>query len=79
MNDVGTFIGGTIAGYFSDKIGLRVILMFPMIAVSIVFMALTLISSSNALPYYFFIFFIGFFIGGPNNLISSASAIDLAK
>lgn len=34
---------------------------------------------SEALPYYFVIFLIGFFLGGPYNIISAATAIDLAK
>jgi sugar phosphate permease len=33
----------------------------------------------DALPYYFVIFFVGFFLGGPYNIISAAVSIDLAK
>jgi hypothetical protein len=34
---------------------------------------------SSPAPYYFLMFLIGIFLGGPYNIISAASAIDLAK
>ena len=34
---------------------------------------------SEPTPYYFMIFIVGFLLGGPYNIISSAVAIDLAK
>ena len=67
-------------GLASDVKQKRAIIMCPMLFISVIFLFIVKFSlNTNALPYYFIIFFIGFFMGGPYNIISAASSIDLAK
>ncbi|EAR96454.1 MFS transporter (macronuclear) [Tetrahymena thermophila SB210] len=80
MNDIGNFIGGVITGYLSDKNGKRSFFLLPQLVVAAIFMALVKFTlSDNPLPYFFVIFAIGFFLGGPYNILSAAISIDLAK
>lgn len=80
MNDIGNFLGGILTGYLSDKNGKRSLYLFPQLIVAACFMALVKFAlSDNPLPYFFVIFAIGFFLGGPYNILSAAISIDLAK
>lgn len=80
MNDIGTFAGGILAGIFSDRVGKRAIFISPMLLISALFMiSVKLFLNTAPGPYFFVMFMIGFFLGGPYNLISSCIAIDLAK
>lgn len=80
MNDIGNFIGGIITGYLSDKNGKRSFFLFPQLIVAAIFMAVVKFTlSDQPLPYFFVIFAIGFFLGGPYNILSAAISIDLAK
>lgn len=81
MNDIGNFFGGVITGYLSDKNGKRSLFLFPQLIVATFFMAIVkfVLPESEPLYYFFVIFAIGFFLGGPYNILSAAIAIDLAK
>lgn len=79
MFDVGTWVGGSLTGFVSDKLGKRAILMCPMLLVSAGLMFLISTLKGDPIPYYFIITLIGVFLGGPYNIISATSAIDLSK
>ena len=42
-------------------------------------LCVSLFLGNTALPYYFIIYGIGFFLGGPYNIICATIAIDLSK
>lgn len=80
MNDVGTFIGGTIVGYLGDKYAKRALFLSPLLLVGTILMILVWQAlGENGVPYYFVIFGIGFFTGGPYQIIGSAIAVDLGQ
>ena len=80
MYSYGTIIGGIILGYISDKIHCRAILIFPSLIICAALLLIVYkLLDTEVLPYYFLIFFIGIFLGGPYNTITSACAIDIAK
>ena len=54
--------------------------MSPMLLLSTGFMFIVkFLLKNDGLPYYFVIFGVGLFLGGPYNIISSATVIDLSK
>lgn len=77
MYDIGSFIGGVLTGYLTDRLNKRCLVMWPMLLVA-AFLCFCVkeFLSDVALPYYFFIFFIGFFIGGPYGILSAVISID---
>ena len=78
MNDVGTFIGGLIVGYLGDKYGRRALFLSPLLFIGSILMLLVWKTlGENGIPYYFLIFGIGVFSGGPYQIIGSAISIDL--
>lgn len=79
MFDVGTWIGGSLTGYVSDKLGKRAIIMCPMLMISAFLMFAISLLKGDPVPYYLIITLIGVFLGGPYNIISATSAIDLSK
>lgn len=80
MNDIGNFIGGIVTGYLSDNNGKRSLFIFPQLIISAILMTVVkFIIPFEPLPYFIIIFAIGFFLGGPYNIISAAISIDLAK
>ena len=69
-----------MTGVITDKLGKRAIIMSPMLIISAFLMfVVDWFLEKNPLPYYFVITLIGFFLGGPYNIISATSAIDLSK
>ena len=79
LSEIGTFIGGIFTGHISDNSGKRSIYIFPQLVISAFLMAFVkLLLSEEPAPYYFFVFAIGLFLGGPANILSSVIAIDLA-
>ena len=79
MYDIGNWIGGVFTGRVSDKVGRKAIFMVPMLFISLICMLIVRLFLNTApLPYYFVIFGIGVFLGGPYNIISAAVSIDLA-
>lgn len=80
MFDYGTFFGGILTGYITDKMGKRALFMIPELIISTALMLIVkLCLTVQNVAYYFVIFLIGFFFGGPYNIISAAIAIDLSK
>ena len=80
MFDYGTFFGGVLVGYLSDKYGKRAYIMIPSLLFSTVLMVIVrFVLEDNVFTYYLLILLIGFFFGGPYNIISAAISIDLAK
>lgn len=80
MFSIGNWIGGILTGIASDKLGTRALLICPMLFISALLMfVVNFFLGSSPVPYYFLMFLIGIFLGGPYNIISAASAIDLAK
>ena len=77
--DYGTFVGGMIVGHVGDKFQRRAMIINPSLLISILMLFLITLLKDNAIPYYFIIFFIGIFIGGPYNNISSAMVLFLAE
>jgi OPA family glycerol-3-phosphate transporter-like MFS transporter 3 len=79
MNDIGTFVGGIMTGIVMDKLGKRAIILCPMLLVSTLLMFSVRFLNDKAFLYYFMMFFIGIFMGGPYNMICTTVTIDLAK
>eukprot|EP00825_Cyclidium_porcatum_P030309 TRINITY_DN3213_c0_g6_i1.p1 TRINITY_DN3213_c0_g6~~TRINITY_DN3213_c0_g6_i1.p1 ORF type:complete len:492 (-),score=37.74 TRINITY_DN3213_c0_g6_i1:328-1803(-) len=78
--DYGSYIGSILTGYITDRLGKRCIYMVPALWVAAVLSFVVYWSlATDPLPYYFVIFFIGIFLGGPYQIISAACCIDLAK
>ncbi len=80
MVDVGSLIGGMLVGHFGDRLQLRALFLSPLLFLgSICMFIVSNALTNNALPYYFLMFLIGNFTGGPYNVIGSAIAVDLAQ
>lgn len=80
MFDYGTFFGGVLTGYITDRMGKRALFMIPELLFSCGLMLIVkLCLTTQNVIYYIVIFLIGFFFGGPYNVISAAIAIDLSK
>jgi OPA family glycerol-3-phosphate transporter-like MFS transporter 3 len=80
MFDYGTFLGGMVIGYLGDCTGYRALVILPSLIIATLLMTTMKIGLGDAsLPYYFLIFGIGLFQGGPYNNISSVIAIDVCR
>lgn len=80
MVDVGSFIGAMLVGHLGDIYQLRALFLSPLLFLgSIVMFVVSQALSDYSLPYYFLMFLIGFFTGGPYIVIGSAIAVDLGQ
>jgi sugar phosphate permease len=80
MYDYGTFLGGIVIGQLGDKYGMRAMFMCPCLLIAAGLMLLVKYTLGSAvLGYYFVMFGIGVFQGGPYNMISGAIAIELSN
>ncbi|CAG5121874.1 unnamed protein product [Candidula unifasciata] len=77
LYDVAGIVGGTIAGFISDRVGKRTVLIVPMLLVSIPSLLIYSNSPNSFSINSALMFLVGFFIGGAANLISSAVSADL--
>ncbi len=69
-----------MTGYLSDLIGKRVTIMCPMLFMaSLILISVKLFIGPEPIYYYFCIFGIGIFLGGPYTILSSAISIDLSE
>nr|KAI8729687.1 sugar phosphate exchanger 3 isoform X2 [Biomphalaria glabrata] len=75
--DVAGIFGGTIIGFFSDRLGKRTIMIVPMLLLSIPSLLLYSYSPNDRTINVVIMSLIGFLIGGAANLISSAVSADL--
>lgn len=80
MVDLGSLIGGMIVGHLGDKYQLRALFLSPLLFLgSIIMVVVSQTLNDYSLPYYFLMFLIGNFTGGPYNVIGSAIAVDLGQ
>lgn len=67
-------------GHLGDIYKLRALFLSPLLFLgSIVMFAVSQALNEYSLPYYFLMFLIGIFTGGPYNVIGSAIAVDLGQ
>lgn len=80
MVDVGSLIGGMLVGHLGDIYKLRALFLSPLLFLgSVVMLIVSQVLKDYSLPYYFLMFLIGIFTGGPYNVIGSAIAVDLGQ
>lgn len=80
MVDIGALFGGMLVGHLGDIYKFRALFLSPLLLLgSIVMFVVSQALNEYSLPYYFLMFLIGFFTGGPYNVIGSAIAVDLGQ
>ncbi|CAC5372292.1 SLC37A3 [Mytilus coruscus] len=77
--DVGGIIGGTIAGFISDRFRKRSIIVIPMLVLAIPALFIFSHSPNNKTINAVLMTVAGFFVGGVANLISAAVSADLGR
>lgn len=77
--DVGGIIGGTIAGFISDRFRKRSIIVIPMLVLAIPALFIFSHSPNNKTINAVLMTVAGFFVGGVANLISAAISADLGR
>lgn len=77
--DVGGIIGGTIAGFISDRFQKRTLVVIPMLILAIPALFIYGNSPNNKPVNAILMTVAGFFVGGVANLISAAIAADLGR
>ena len=79
--DIGSLIGSITAGYISDYIGQRGIVILPMLIFSVLTMHLygNVVSGGNMLTHVITLSFVGFFLGGSSSVIGGAVVVDLGS
>lgn len=73
------FIGGLMAGFIGDKYKKRFFIMPPFLIMLIISLNLIEQCGSNIASLYVISSFIGFFLGGPMNVLAGAVIIDLGR
>lgn len=80
MVDVGSLLGGMLVGHLGDIYKVRALFLSPLLFLgSVVMLIVSQALKDYSLPYYFLMFLIGLFTGGPYNVIGSAIAVDLGQ
>merc|ERR1711990_779548 len=77
--DVGGIIGGTIAGFISDKLRKRSPVLFVLLFLSIPSLWIYQASGENYTINAVLMGIVGFFIGGAANIISAAICADMGR
>ena len=79
--DVGGIIGGTVAGFISDRFGKRAVVVVPMLVLGIPMLYVygTVSAGGQMVVNAVMLSCTGFLIGGVSNLISAAIAADLGR
>jgi OPA family glycerol-3-phosphate transporter-like MFS transporter 3 len=78
--DVGAIFGSAATGFLSDKVGSRVLVLFPMLLIGIpLFFCFRLVTTDTYWLYYILVPATGWAVAGSANMLSSAVAADLAK
>lgn len=77
--DLGGVLGGIAIGHLSDRMGARVLVLFPLVLLSLpLLFAFLLIPTTYIYPLFLIVPLLGITIITPTNLISSTVASDLA-
>jgi len=80
MFDVGAVAGALVAGFLSDKFDIKALLLSPFLLCCAIVMFIISFALGDAVgPYYITLFFAGFFISGPYNIIGTVIAIDIGS
>lgn len=80
MLDIGSFVGGLIIGYLSDRSHYRALFLSPLLIISAGIMFLVSYAFTNVpWMYYAALLGIGLTFGGPYNIIGTVIAIDLGE
>ncbi|XP_064604682.1 sugar phosphate exchanger 3-like [Liolophura sinensis] len=77
--DIGGIIGGTIAGFISDCVRKRAVVVIPMLILAIPSLLIYSASSGDTVTNAALMSVVGFFIGGVANLVSAAISADLGR
>ncbi|KAK7101363.1 sugar phosphate exchanger 3-like [Littorina saxatilis] len=79
--DIGGIVGGTVAGFVSDRLQMRTIVVMPMLlaAVPLLFVYGMMGIAGTLFKNGLLLFFLGGLIGGVANLISAAISADLGR
>ena len=78
--EIGQILGSFALGYFCDKINKRAALIMPVLLVNvIVFIIIANLRNKEDLVFYYFcLFLVGIFLGGPANLIAAMISQDIS-
>lgn len=80
MFDIGAVAGGLLFGFLADYYNKRALFLSPsLLACSIVMFLISFTLKDEVWPYYVTIFFVGFFISGPYNIIGTLMAIEIGS